>query len=143
MREEDRPALFDVWVRAWRAAYPDIDFEARRPWFAEHLTGLIAGGAEAFVAEVSQALAGFITVDAATHYIDQLAVDPAHQGAGLAALLLARARAASPRRLTLFVNKENARALRFYEREGFSRTGEGVNAQSGRAYWEMEWRSES
>ena len=140
MREDDKAALYVMWVAAWREVYPDIDFEARQGWFAEHLASLISGGAHAFVAESSAALVGFMTVNRADNYIDQIAVAPQHRGGGLAARLLAKAREISPDRLALFVNKDNARALRFYEREGFARTAEGVNPQSGRAYWEMEWR---
>ena len=32
------------------------------------------------------------------------------------------------------------RAVRFYEREGFTRTGEGVNKHSGAATYLYEWK---
>ena len=141
-RESDLPALLDVWTASWSATYPDIDFDARREWFTGHLAALRAEGALVHVAENGGSFAGFITLDPRTQDIDQLAVAVEHFGAGLAARLLDSARELSPQRLRLGVNKANARALRFYEREGFTRTGEGVNATSGREFWRMEWRGE-
>ena len=139
-RDADLPALLDLWEASWRATYPEIDFADRRDWFAGHLASLRAASAQVCCAEGGGVVTGFITIDPATNDIDQLAIAPAHFGNGLGALLMAQARKSSPTRLTLKVNKDNARALRFYEREGFARIAEGVNPQSGRAYWEMEWR---
>ena len=140
-RDTDLPALLDVWTASWSATYPEIDFTARREWFTGHLAALRAKGALVRVAESGGSFAGFITLDPRTQDIDQLAVAVAHFGAGLAARLLDSAREISPQRLTLSVNKANARALRFYEREGFTRIGEGVNETSGREYWRMEWQN--
>ena len=40
--------------------------------------------------------------------------------------------ACRPASVTLLVNKDNARAIRFYERNGFAHAGEDVNPTSGR-----------
>jgi putative acetyltransferase len=40
----------------------------------------------------------------------------------------------------LDVNAENHRAIRFYERNGFLKTGVGANPLSGRDTVKMEWR---
>ena len=45
----------------------------------------------------------------------------------------------SPKGVTLLVNKDNARAIRFYERNGFTHAGEDVNPTSGRAVLRMRW----
>ena len=65
--------------------------------------------------------AGFVTIDAKTGDLDQLCVAPSERGSGLARALLDEAKRRSPGAVELEVNEANARALRFYEREGFDR----------------------
>lgn len=137
---DDRPALLDLWVAAWRAAMPAIDFEARRPWIAGHLDDLAAAGARVVVAERDGAPAGFVTIDAARGRIDQLAVGPAHQGGGVADGLMACAKALAPAGLALDVNADNPRALRFYARHGFTRVSAGTNPRSGLPTLLLRWR---
>ncbi|HSI39487.1 MAG TPA: GNAT family N-acetyltransferase [Xanthobacteraceae bacterium] len=141
----DRPFLLDLWVAGWQATLPDIDFAARRAWFAAHLDTLEEAGAETWVAlgDTKGAPLGFVTVSPHTGYIDQLALAPASWGSGVAAVLLAQARLRAPGRLALHVNTDNPRAVRFYEREGFRRAGEAVNPRSGLPIYLYEWTEES
>jgi putative acetyltransferase len=130
----DMAALADLWVASWQEAMPDIDFAARRGWLADHIVGLEAQGFVTLcAAERAGSLAGFVTLDPTTGWVDQLAVAPSAKGGGAARLLLDEARRVSPRGLSLDVNVDNPRALRFYEREGFTKIGEGVNPRSGLA----------
>jgi putative acetyltransferase len=46
----------------------------------------------------------------------------------------------SPAVIRLDVNQSNGRAIRFYERNGFVRTGKGINKNSGAATWLYEWK---
>ena len=55
--------------------------------------------------------------------------------------LVAEAKRLSPDRITLLVNSDNARAIRFYERNGFVHAGEDVNPTSGRPVLRMEWKA--
>jgi putative acetyltransferase len=141
-REDDRAALIALWVAAWRDVFPLIDFPARAPWFAGHLDGCLAKGATLTLAEDAQGLAGFALFDAASGEMDQLCVAPRAQGAGAARALMAALKQASPR-IALAVNRDNPRALRFYEREGFRVTGESVNPRSGLPVLAMEWTREA
>lgn len=128
----DLTAVLDLWVAAWAATLPEIDFEARRPWMRERLEQHLADGAAGIVARDAEgALAGFAVVNPGTRYLDQIAVAPHLKGSGTARLLLDAARRISPEGLDLHVNIDNPRAVRFYEREGFVRLGEGVNPRSG------------
>ena len=68
-------------------------------------------------------------------------VAPEHWGTGVAGALLGEAKRLSPSRLQLLVNKENARAIRFYEKHGFVYAGEAKNPVSGRPVNRMEWRA--
>ena len=91
------------------------------------------------VAEQADALIGFVTIDL-KGYLDQLVVGPAHWGSELGNALLDEAKRLSPDRITLLVNTDNARAIRFYERNGFVQTGADVNPTSGRPVLRMEWK---
>jgi putative acetyltransferase len=83
---------------------------------------------------------GFVVINPADGWLDQICVAPDRFGAGLGASLLSAARNVSPRLIRLDVNADNARAIRFYERVGFSRIGRGANTLSGRETIVMEWR---
>jgi len=73
-------------------------------------------------------------------YLDQIVVAPEHWGGALAQMLLDEAKRISPARLELLVNKDNARAIRFYEKHGFRYAGEDVNPVSGRPVNRMRWQ---
>jgi len=83
---------------------------------------------------------GFVTVDPATGYLDQLVVAPEAWGAKLADVLIVAAKEIAPAGLDLHVNQDNRRAIRFYERQGFTVSGKDVNALSGKPVFRMSWR---
>ena len=129
--------LTDLWVASWARAMPSIDFEARRGWFVDHLSALRDSGTLAWCAfdASTGAMAGVITLDPAMGLIDQLAVAPDMWGRGVAVALIGTVRQQAKGPLVLDVNADNLRAIRFYEREGFRRIGEGVNPNSGLKTW--------
>jgi putative acetyltransferase len=67
-------------------------------------------------------------------------VSPACWGSDLGNALVDDAKRLSPDRITLLVNTDNVRAIRFYERNGFVHAGEDVNPTSGRPVLKMEWK---
>ena len=138
-RSEDEDALIALWQRSWQQAYPSIDFAARVPWWRERWRNELVPKAAIVVAERAGAPVGFVTIDA-SGYLDQLVVAPDHWGSELATVLVNEAKRRSPDRITLLVNKDNARAIRFYERNGFVHAGEDVNPTSGRPVRKMEWK---
>jgi len=136
----DEDAAIALWHETWQQAYPAIDFAARVPWWRERWRNELVPNAKIIVAEQSGALTGFVTIDAAG-YLDQLVVSPASWGSDLATALVDEAKKLSPARITLLVNTDNARAIRFYERNGFVHAGDDVNPTSGRPVKRMEWRA--
>jgi putative acetyltransferase len=111
--DADEAALLDTWVASWREARPDLDFEARRPWFVERMRELANGGSATLVAI---------------------------SGLGIAERLMQAARILAPHGIGLHVNQDNARAIRFYEKQGFAVTGTDVNPRSGAPIYKMDWR---
>jgi putative acetyltransferase len=135
----DEDAAIALWQHTWQQAYPAIDFTARVKWWRERWRNELVPHAAIIVAERTGELAGFVTIDA-SGYLDQLVVAPEYWGSKLADLLVDEAKRRSPDRVTLLVNTDNARAVRFYERSGFVRAGEDLNPTSGRPVLKMEWK---
>jgi putative acetyltransferase len=145
-RAEDEAATIELWHRTWQQAYPQIDFAARIAWWRERWRSELVPKAEIIVAEIIVAeqagdIVGFVTIDAAG-YLDQLVVAPDQWGSRLADTLVDEAKRRSPKGVTLKVNADNARAIRFYERNGFVHAGDDVNPGSGRPVLKMQWQPE-
>jgi putative acetyltransferase len=138
-RADDEDASIALWQETWQQAYPSIDFAARVAWWRERWRNELVPNADIIVAEQANVLIGFVTIDA-KGYLDQLVVSPDHWGSDLANALVDEAKRLSPGGVTLLVNKDNARAIRFYERNGFAQAGEDVNPTSGRAVLKMVWK---
>src|SRR5262249_17267783 len=127
----DEAAAIELWRQTWQEAYPAMDFAARVDWWRERWRSELVPTATIVVAESAGTLVGFVTVNAATGYLDQIVVAPQHWGAGIAELLLNEAKRLSPKRLELHVNQDNTRAIRFYHKQDFAIAGDDVNARSG------------
>lgn len=140
MRPEDLAEVLQVWVASWQNAYPDIDFDARREWMTQRLEQHQRKQAQCLVAVAHEKIVGLLVINRQNRYLDQLAVDPAGQGSGIAELLLDAAKRLSPSGFGLHVNQDNGRAIRFYAKHGLERLGEDVNPRSGAAVYHMGWR---
>jgi putative acetyltransferase len=139
-RTVDEAAAIELWQRTWQKAYPAIDFTARLDWWRERWRNELMPTAAIVVAEAADTLVGFVTVDTATGYLDQIVVAPAAWGTGVAEMLLDEAKRLSPTRLELYVNTDNARAVAFYRKHGFAVAGEDVNPRSGAPIYVMRWK---
>jgi putative acetyltransferase len=139
-RAEDEDAAIALWQTTWRQVYPSIDFAARLPWWRERWRNELVPNAAIIVAECAEELVGFVTIDGRS-YLDQLVVAPVLWGSRLATALVEEAKRLSPASITLLVNDDNIRAIRFYERNGFTRVGKDVNPASGRPVLKMEWKA--
>jgi putative acetyltransferase len=137
-RDED--AAIALWQRAWQAAYPQIDFAKRVDWWRERWRQELVPNAEIVIAADENEIIGFVTVDPRTLYLDQIVVAPEVWGSDVGTGLIAEAKRLSPAGLDLDVNTDNARAIRFYEKQHFSISGAGVNPISGRPVHRMSWR---
>jgi putative acetyltransferase len=140
MQPADLRETLDVWVSAWQAAYPAIDFNARRDWMVDRIAELESTGSRSLVAMTGDRIVGAMVVNPDTGYLDQIVVALECQGQGVAEALLTTARQLAPAGLELHVNQDNARAVRFYEKHGFLTTGEDVNPRSGAPIYRMHWR---
>ena len=136
----DEDAAIELWRRTWAQHYPHIDFNARVAWWRERWRQELIPVAHVTLAEIDGTFAGFVTVDDKTMYLDQIVVAPEFWGSDVARTLVGEAKRLSPHGLDLLVNKDNARAIRFYEKHGFAYAGEDRNPVSGIAVNRMAWR---
>ena len=136
----DEDAAIELWRRTWAKHYPHLDFNARVSWWRERWHNELAPVARIVLAEINAEIVGFVTVDPKTKYLDQIVVAPEHWGSNVALDLLEKAKQLSPNGLDLLVNKDNFRAIRFYEKHGFAYAGEGKNPVSGIPVNRMSWR---
>jgi putative acetyltransferase len=141
-RADDLEAAIALWQRAWSAAMPEIDFAARLQWWRERWRQQLVPNNSITIAESEERMAGFVVIDPRTGWLDQIVVEPALWGSGLAEALLAEAKRIAAGGIALDVNQSNLRAVRFYERMGFKRTGEGVNSISGAPTFLYAWKPE-
>jgi len=139
-RAEDENAAIALWQTTWQQAYSSIDFAAREPWWRARWRNELVPNAAIVVAECDGGLIGFVTIDE-RGYLDQIVVAPDHWGTTLATSLIDEAKRLSPGHITLLVNDDNTRAIRFYERNGFVRSGSDVNPTSGRPVLRMQWKA--
>jgi putative acetyltransferase len=139
----DEDAAIELWRRTWQAAYPDIDFAARLPWWQARWRDELVPTCTIMMAEragETAAPVGFVTVDPLTGYLDQLVVAPEAWGSAAAYELVGAAKRIAPTGLDLHVNRDNLRAVRFYEKQDFAISGEEVNPRSGAPIYRMSWR---
>jgi putative acetyltransferase len=138
-RDED--AAIALWLKTWQATYPQFDFVARLDWWRARWKSEIMAAAKIVIAQTRETatMIGFVTVDPVSHYLDQLVVAPEFWGFGVGKALIADAKRISPSGLALDVNTDNARAIRFYDKQGFAITGAGVNPTSGKPVHRMRW----
>jgi putative acetyltransferase len=144
----DEAAAIELWRRTWQAAYPDIDFAARLAWWRERWRTALVPACTIMVVETSDGAAGvpppgmvgFVTVNPATGYLDQLVVAPEAWGSEVARTLIDAAKQVAPAGLDLHVNQDNVRAIGFYKKHGFAISGTDINARSGKLLFTMSWR---
>jgi len=136
----DEDAAIELWRRTWQTHYPHIDFNARVAWWRERWRNELLTTSCIVMAEMDGMPVGFVTIDPKTMYLDQIVVAPEHWGSPAALMLLDEAKRLSPKGIKLLVNKDNARAIRFYEKHGFSHAGDDKNPISGRPVNRMAWQ---
>lgn len=131
---EDIPAVQTIAEVAWRSHYPgiisleQIDYMLNWMYSTEQLGSDIQRGVK-FIGLFSQGeLSGFAAwelLDASIAYLHKLYLRPEAMGAGLGSQLISsvflQAKAAGASMLKLAVNKENVKAIKAYERNGFVR----------------------
>ena len=93
-----------------------------------------------FVADDNGRLAAMLALHLPFLYLDQLFVAPEYQGRSLGRTLLAFTRQQLPEEIYLRCVRENEKAWRWYEREGFVFEKEQVEPMTGYTMKYYRWR---
>lgn len=118
-RPDEYDNVGDVWMRSWTStglAAPSDDLLATLRARIRHE---IDKGWSLFVANDGETLVAMLALQESDNYLDQLFIAPEHQGRGLGRRLLAFTRERLPDEIWLRCVRENEKAWRWYEREGF------------------------
>jgi ribosomal protein S18 acetylase RimI-like enzyme len=96
-----------------------------------------------FVADDNGVLVAMLALQLPRLYLDQLFVAPEYQGNGLGKRLLAFTRQQLPDEIHLRCVRENDKAWRWYEREGFVYEMERVEPMTGFVMKYYRWKKET
>jgi GNAT superfamily N-acetyltransferase len=147
MQAEIRPARIDEHdeiARVWMDSWVSTGLEDASNFLLAKLRARIPleieKGWSLFVAADGAAIAAMLALHLPLKYLDQLFVAPPYQGQGLGSGLLAFARQQLPDEIHLRCVRENEKAWRWYEREGFLFEKEQVEPMTGFVMKYYRWR---
>jgi ribosomal protein S18 acetylase RimI-like enzyme len=139
-----RPDEYDEVARVWMESWVSTGLEAASESLLARLRARvameIAKGWSLYVADDHGALAAMLALHLPDRYLDQLFVAPAYQGKSLGRHLLAFTRQLLPDEIWLRCVRENEKAWRWYEREGFVFEKEQLEPMNGRVMKYYRWR---
>ena len=139
-----RPEEYDEVARVWMNSWVSTGLEQASNFLLANLRARvrheIEKGWSLFVAEDRGVLAAMLALNLPENYLDQLFVAPGYQGKDLGRRLLAFTRQQLPDEIWLRCVRENEKAWRWYEREGFVFEKEEVSSLTGFMMKFYRWR---
>jgi len=141
-----RPDEYDEVARVWMNSWASTGLEDASNFLLAKLRARvpmeIEQGWSLFVADGEGTLAAMLALHLEKRYLDQLFVAPDYQGRNLGRQLLAFTRARLPEEIWLRCVRENEKAWRWYEREGFVFEKEVVEPMTGFVMKHYRWTKE-
>ena len=144
-----RPARreeYDEIARVWMNSFCSTGLEAPSNFLLAKLRARLPlevdNGWSLFVADDGGTIAAMLALHLPKLYLDQLFVAPEYQGQGLGRKLLAFTRQHLPDEIELRCIRENEKAWRWYEREGFVYEKEQVEPMTGFVMKYYRWKKE-
>ena len=138
------PNEFDEVARVWMESWVSTGLEDASNFLLAKLRARIPQEVEKgwslFVVDDAGKFAAMLALHLPKLYIDQLFVAPAYQGRSLGRRLLAFARTHLPDEIELRCVRENEKAWRWYEREGFMFEKEQVEPMTGFVMKYYRWK---
>lgn len=139
-RSDEYEQITRVWMDSWVSTGLEDASEALLARLRERVTTEAAKGWSLYVADDNGKLAAMLALHLPDNYLDQLFVAPEYQGSGLGRRLLAFTRQQMPEEIWLRCVRENEKAWRWYEREGFVFEKEELEPKNGFTMRYFRWR---
>ena len=141
-----RPDEYDEVARVWMESWVSTGLEDASNFLLANLRARvpreIENGWSLFVADDDGRIAAMLALHLRDRYLDQLFVAPDDQGKGLGKRLLAFTRQQLPDEIWLRCVRENDKAWRWYEREGFVFEKEAVEPKTGFTMKCYRWKKQ-
>jgi GNAT superfamily N-acetyltransferase len=141
-----RPARtdeYDAIARVWMNSWVSTGLAEANPFLLAQLRARITleteSGWDLYVADDGGALAAMLALHLPKKYLDQLFVAPEYQGRSLGRTLLTFTRQHLPDEIELRCVRENEKAWRWYEREGFVFEQEKIEPMTGYVMKYYRW----
>jgi ribosomal protein S18 acetylase RimI-like enzyme len=139
-----RPDEYDevarIWMESWVSTGLDTASEALLINLRSRVYQEVESGWSLFVADDGSRLAAMLAISLPKMYLDMLFVAPEYQGRSIGRQLLAFTRTLLPDEISLRCVRENDKAWRWYEREGFVFEREALEPAIGRMMKYYRWK---
>ena len=139
-RPEEYDEVARVWMNSWASVGLDDASDSLLGKLRARVTMEIERGWSLYVADDDGALAAMLAMHLSDCYLDQLFVAPEYQGNSLGRRLLAFTRQQLPNEIWLCCVRENEKAWRWYEREGFVFEKEEIEPSNGFVMKYYRWK---
>ena len=141
-----RPEEYDEIAQVWMNSFCSTGLEEASNFLLAKLRARvrmeIENGWSLFVAADDGVLAAMLALHLPKRYLDQLFVAPEYQGQSLGRTLLAFTRQHLPDEIELRCIRENEKAWRWYEREGFVFEKEAIEPMNGFVMRYYRWKKQ-
>jgi GNAT superfamily N-acetyltransferase len=141
-RSDEYDEIARVWMNSWVSTGLEDASNFLLAQLRARIPREVEKGWSLFVADDAGATAAMLALHLPNMYLDQLFVAPEYQGRDLGRKLLAFTRQRLPDEIWLRCVRENEKAWRWYEREGFVFEKEEVEPMTGFVMKHYRWKKE-
>jgi ribosomal protein S18 acetylase RimI-like enzyme len=139
-RADEYDEVARIWMESWASAGIEAASDSLLAKLRARVPKEVERGWSLYVADDNGALAAMLALHLPDCYLDQLFVAPEYQGNGVGRQLLGFTRQLLPDEIWLRCVRENEKAWRWYEREGFVFEKEQLEPMRGFTMKYYRWR---